>query len=186
MKGIVFNLLEQVVTRDHGENTWDDLLSSAGLTGAYTSLGSYPDQDLGQLVGAASEALNVSAQDLIRWFGREALPALALAYPGFFEPHADTRSFLLTLNDIIHPEVRKLYPGADVPEFEFALLPDGGLRMGYDSHRKLCAFAEGLIEGAAAQFKQRVSISQPTCMVRGDSRCELVIAFQPAAPVSHV
>jgi hypothetical protein len=106
VKGIVFNLLEQVVTRDHGENTWDDLLSSAGLTGAYTSLGSYPDEDFGRLVRAASEGLNVPSQDLVRWFGREALPALAKAYPGFFAQHADTRSFLLTLNDIIHPEVR--------------------------------------------------------------------------------
>lgn len=93
MKGIVFNLLEQVVTRDHGENTWDDLLGSAGLAGAYTSLGSYPDDHLGRLVGAASEALNVPAQDLIRWFGREALPALAQAYPAFFASHTDTRSF---------------------------------------------------------------------------------------------
>lgn len=184
MKGIVFNLLEQVVTRDYGENTWDDLLSSADLTGAYTSLGSYPDEDLGRLVGAASEALNVPAQALIRWFGREALPALAQAYPGFFAVHTDTRSFLLTLNDIIHPEDRKLYPGADVPDFDFVLLPDGGLRMGYESHRKLCAFAEGLIEGAAAHFAEVVAIAQPSCMVRGDSRCELEIAFLPAASLS--
>ena len=183
MKGIVFNLLEQVVTRDYGENTWDDLLGSAGLTGAYTSLGSYPDEHLGRLVGAASVALNVPAQDLIRWFGREALPALAQAYPVFFAPHTDTRSFLLTLNDIIHPEVRKLYPGADVPDFDFALLPNGNLKMGYDSHRRLCAFAEGLIEGAAAHFTELVAISQPLCMVRGDARCELEIALQPAVPL---
>jgi hypothetical protein len=184
VKGIVFNLLEQVVTRDHGEDTWDDLLSSAGLTGAYTSLGSYPDEDFGRLVQAASEVLNVPSQDLVRWFGREALPALAKAYPGFFALHADTRSFLLTLNDIIHPEVRKLYPGADVPDFDFVLLPDGGLRMGYDSHRKMCAFAEGLIEGAAAHFEELVAISQPTCMVHGDSKCELEIAFLPAGHTS--
>ena len=183
MKGIVFNLLEQVVTRDYGENTWDDLLSSAGLTGAYTSLGSYPDGHLVRLVTAASEALNLPAQDLIRWFGREALPSLAQAYPAFFAPHTDTRSFLLTLNDIIHPEVRKLYPGADVPDFEFTQLPGGNLRMGYGSHRRLCAFAEGLIEGAAAHFAQFVAISQPRCMVRGDATCELEIEFQPAASV---
>lgn len=184
MKGIVFNLLEQVVIREYGENTWDDLLSSAGLTGAYTSLGSYPDEHLGRLVGAASQALDVPAQDLIRWFGREALPALAQAYPAFFVPHTDTRSFLLTLNDIIHPEVRKLYPGADVPDFDFVLLPGGNLRMGYDSHRKLCAFAEGLIEGAAAHFEEVVAISQPHCLLLGDPRCDLEIAFQPAVPLS--
>jgi hypothetical protein len=46
VKGIVFNLLEQVVSRDYGEDMWDDLLSAAGLVGAYTSLGSYPDEHL--------------------------------------------------------------------------------------------------------------------------------------------
>ena len=55
----------------------------------------------------------------MRWFGREALPLLADRYPDFFEQHPRHQPFLLTLNRIIHPEVRKLYPGADVPNFEF-------------------------------------------------------------------
>ena len=185
MKGIVFNLLEQVVSRDYGEDTWDDLLGAARLVGAYTSLGSYPDEHPGKLVAAASEALAIRAEDAVRWFGREALPALAQAYPPFFSPHTDTRSFLLTLNDIIHPEVRKLYPGADVPEFDVHRRPDGSLGMGYDSHRKLCSFAEGLIEGAAAHFGEQVAISQPRCMHRGDASCDLEIAFSPARPVTH-
>ena len=57
MKGIVFNLLEDLVVRDHGEDAWDDLLEEAGSDGAYTSLGSYDDAELLALVGAASTAL---------------------------------------------------------------------------------------------------------------------------------
>ncbi len=175
MKGIVFDLLEHVVVREHGDDAWDDLLEGAGLVGAYTSLGSYPDDDLRRLVEQATTRLNLSTQDVVRWFGREALPALAASYPAFFPGHPDTRSFLLTLNDIIHPEVRKLYPGADVPEFAFSETPDGDLVMGYDSHRRMCAFAEGLIQGAAAHFGEPVTIDQPTCMLRGDPSCDLVI-----------
>ena len=33
MKGVVFNLLEQVVVREYGENVWDDLLDTAGTGG---------------------------------------------------------------------------------------------------------------------------------------------------------
>src|SRR4029450_10824779 len=54
MKGVVFNLLEEVVRRRHGEDTWDALLDQAGLAGSYTSLGSYPDEDMSKLVLAAS------------------------------------------------------------------------------------------------------------------------------------
>jgi len=175
MKGIVFNLLEDAVARQYGENTWDDLLEAAGLDGAYTSLGSYPDRQLTDLVEAASAATGMAPQSIIRWFGREAMPALAAAYPGFFLPHADIGSFLDTLNDIIHPEVRKLYPGADVPTFGFATAGDGTITMRYGSPRRLCAFAEGLIEGAAIQFGQVVAIDQPRCMLRGDELCTIEI-----------
>ncbi|MBN3851729.1 heme NO-binding protein, partial [Paraburkholderia sp. Ac-20342] len=37
MKGIVFNLLEELVRREHGEDAWDDLLDAAHVQGAYTS-----------------------------------------------------------------------------------------------------------------------------------------------------
>src|SRR5476651_2669067 len=119
MKGIVFNLLEEVVRREHGEDTWDDLLHTAGLDGAYTSLGSYDDGQMFKIVAAAADALKVSQYDVVRWFGRKALPLLATKYPGLFSAHTNTRSFVLALNDIIHPEVRKLYPGANVPEFNY-------------------------------------------------------------------
>lgn len=180
MKGIVFNLLEQLVTRDHGPDTWDALLDSAGLDGVYTSLGSYPDADLGRLVGAASTALDAPPDEIVRWFGRNALPLFAERYPHLFAPHTSARTFVLTLNDMIHPEVRKLYPGADVPEFEFEVAPGGGLLMGYRSSRRLCSFAEGLLEGAAEHYGEELNVHQSECMKRGDERCLLAIDFAPA------
>lgn len=180
MKGVVFNLLEAIVSRELGDDVWDDLLDASDLDGAYTSLGGYPDAQFFALVGTASTALGKPAEEVVRWFGRNALPLLAKSYPQFFEPHRSTRSFVLTLNDIIHPEVRKLYPGADVPVFDFDTSSDELLVMGYASPRRLCAFAEGLIEGAADHYGETVSIHQPQCMLRGDSKCTLEIEFAPS------
>jgi hypothetical protein len=180
VKGVVFNLLEEVMVREGGDDLWDSLLDRAGLEGAYTSLGSYPDTDLFRLVAAASETLGVPADEVVRWFGRNALPLLVQTYPWFFAPHSTTRSLVLTLNDIIHPEVRKLYPGVDVPVFEFVASSDRVLVLGYASPRKLCAFAEGLIEGTAAHYRERVSIVQPRCMNRGDDSCALQITVAAA------
>jgi hypothetical protein len=176
VKGVVFNLLEQLVARDFGEDTWDGLLAASDLDGVYTSLGSYPDEDLMKLVSAATDALDMPADDVVRWFGRNALPLFAVHYPQLFEPHDSTRSFVLTLNDIIHPEVRKLYPGADVPEFDFEVR-EGVLVMGYRSPRKLCSFAEGLLLGAADHYGEQVTIEQPSCMKRGDDQCVIEITF---------
>lgn len=177
MKGIVFNLLEQIVVCEHGEETWETLLDASGLDGVYTSLGNYEDEELFKLVGAASYALDVPPDDVVRWFGRNAMPLFAERYPRLFSKHRDARSFVLTLNEIIHPEVRKLYPGAIVPEFGFATSESRALGMDYYSPRKLCAFAEGLLLGAGDHYGETVSIEQPTCMNRGDQQCHLEITF---------
>ena len=182
MKGIIFNLLEEAVSQQYGENTWDDLLDAAGLDGAFTSLGSYPDEHLLKLVAAASAALNLPSAAIVRWFGNKAIPLLAAKYPAFFSRHQSTRPFLLTLNGIIHPEVRKLYPGADAPDFDFNDSSPALLVMGYHSKRKLCALAEGLIDGAAAHFGETVSIDHPLCMHRGDASCRLELTFAKIQP----
>jgi Haem-NO-binding len=176
MKGIMFNLLQEVVVQERGEATWDDILDAAGADGAYTSLGSYPDAELLRLL-AASPARESPGSGL-RWFGRAAMPLLARRYPVFFTEHRSTRSFLLTLNNIIHTEVRKVYPGSDVPDFDFdSSSAEDQLVLGYHSKRKLCGLAEGLIEGAADHFSERVAISQTLCMHRGDEKCVLVCRF---------
>lgn len=153
-------------------------MDAAQLEGTYTSLGNYPDADMMKLVTAASSALNRPGDHVLRWFGRHPLPLLADRYPQFFRPFTATRPFLLTLNDIIHPEVRKLYPGAGVPVFDFDASAPDTLAMGYTSARRFCAFAEGLIEGAAAHYGEEVAIEQPTCMNRGDKTCTLMIRFK--------
>lgn len=181
MKGIIFKLLEEAVTAEHGEDTWDALLHKAGLEGAYTTVGNYPDEELMGLVAAASSALNLEADDVVLWFGRSALPRLHQLYPVFFEGHTGARSFVLTLNDVIHPEVRKLFPGAYVPTFDFEVSGDDGLTISYQSRRRLCSFAEGLLEGAAAHFGEEVEVEQEECQKRGDERCKIVCTFRKKA-----
>lgn len=177
MKGIIFNLLEEAVSKEFGEATWDKLLDEANLSGAYTSLGSYGDDEIVALVAAASKALNLPTQDILRWFGQSAMPSLATRFPNFFSSQPGTRSFLLTLNNTIHPEVHKLYPGAVTPMFDFATSDGGSLVIGYSSPRKLCALAEGFMRGAAKHFHEQADITQPQCMHQGDSKCVFHVRF---------
>jgi hypothetical protein len=180
MKGVIFNLAEQVVTDAYGADVWDDVLDQAGLEGAYTSLGSYPDADLTALVTATAVRLGVEPAVVVKTVGEGAMPVLAQRYPEFFSAHTSTRPFLLTLNDIIHPEVRKLYPGADVPEFGFEAVGEDVLLLRYKSHRKLCALAEGFVTGAATHYRETVQITQPECMLDGAESCLLKCTFSPA------
>jgi hypothetical protein len=115
--------------------------------------------------------------DLLRWFGREAMPLLATRYPTYFSAHTATRPFVLSVNSIIHPEVRKVYPGADVPTFGFRDEADGSLLMNYRSARRLCALAQGFVEGAGDHFGEALDFEHLKCMHNGDSSCLCRITF---------
>jgi hypothetical protein len=182
MKGIMFNLLEEVVTRHVGEEAWDAMLDGAGLEGAYTSLGNYPDEELACLLAALSRQSGKSERESLTWFGRLAMPFLIERFPDFFETHRSVRALLLSLNDVIHAEVRKLYPGAEVPNFQFESPATAGgpdtLIVRYRSKRRLCPLAEGFIAGASDHFRERVTVTQPQCMLEGAQECTLVCHFE--------
>lgn len=176
MKGVVFNMLEYAVERGQGPDEWDDLLATAGVGGAYTAVGSYPDEELGKLVTALAARMAVEPGEAIRWFARASVPFLVERYPEFFRNHRSVRSFLGTLDSIVHPEVRKLYPGAVAPSFDVRILPDGSVSLAYRSPRALCTFAQGLVEGSATHFGEEVTVHHRRCVHRGDDVCELVCA----------
>lgn len=180
MKGIIFNLLEQVVSREYGADGWDSLLENAGVPGAYTSLGSYSDVELMKLVRAAADRMKVSTDEALRWFGVRAFALLAEAYPQFIKGHKSCRTLLTTLNSVIHHEVRKLYPGAEVPDFQFDTSSADVLVVRYRSARKLCSFAEGLMEGAAANFGEEAALEHVQCMKRSEAYCQWNVRFKVA------
>ena len=177
MKGVIFNLLEDAVIRQHGLLAWESLLEMAGLEGAYTSLGSYPDSEVVRLVEAASTALGVSQSEVLRWFGRSAIPLLHERYELFFTPHRNAQSFVTSVNDIIHPEVRKLYAGAGCPHFHFHDLEDGRTGVAYQSPRRMCRLAHGFIEGAADHYGDAVEIEHLACMLDGLPVCRLALRW---------
>ena len=184
MKGVIFNLLEELVCREFGQSEWNNVRQDADVDSLFTSEGSYPDAVLRRLVAAVAKRAHQTPGEALQWFGRHSMPLLASRYPAFFASQSSTRSFILTLNDIIHPEVRRLYPGADVPNFDFdASVPDE-LTLGYQSPRKLCALAQGFIEGAADYYGETVDVEQRLCMHRGDAKCLFHLRFGPTAQAS--
>lgn len=175
MKGIIFHLLENVVVDAYGEPTWDELLDAAGLDGVYTSLGSYDDAEIMALVSAAAAKLSLPEGEVLRWFGQRAIPGMAKRWPEFFATHQKTMPFLLSLNDVIHPEVRKLYSGAYCPHFAFTSPPDGSLTIGYRSPRQLCDLAHGFILGAGDHYGEALVVQHRECMHDGADSCLIAV-----------
>jgi hypothetical protein len=171
MKGIILNLVEDVVRREHGDDYWDEVVDESGLAASYTSLGTYPDHEVEALARVVAEREGTTAPEVIRHVGREGMAVLADRYPAFFEPHLGLRTFLLSLNSVVHPEVRRLYPGAVIPEFEHRFPEPHVIELVYTSARGRCDLAEGLVLGAAAHYGETVVVSQPVCVHRGGDGC---------------
>ena len=73
---------------------------------------------------------------------------------------SDSFSFLKTIDEVVHIEVRKLYPDAELPSFETVEAGPAHLQMTYRSPRCLGDFAEGLMEGCFAHFGENVSLTR--------------------------
>jgi len=69
MKGVIFDVPEKAVRREHPVDTGDGLLDAAELSGNYTSLGSDPDAETAKLVRATG-ALDLPADAVVGSFGR--------------------------------------------------------------------------------------------------------------------
>jgi len=181
MKGVIFNVVGQVVTEMLGEDAWDDLLDSAGASGSYTSLGTYEDAELFGIAAAAAEALDTDIDTVLQVVGEKGFVHLSANHMELVNHHTRTVPFLQELNDIIHPEVLKLYPEARVPDFQTELVDGDRLVVIYRSERNIPGLAIGLIRGAAAHFGEEVHVDVEPFEDghRLDIRCSALVGTAP-------
>lgn len=180
MKGVLFNVVEAVVTELDGEDAWDDVLEASGASGAYTSLGDYADGELSALVVATAARFKLSTDAVLVVAGRQGFRHLVARHPELVSQYRDVLGLVADLNDVIHPEVRKLYPAAAPPHFDSEPRP-GGLSLTYRSSRGLCRLVEGLLLGAADYYGQTIGIAHTACVRAGDDACVIDVTTERAA-----
>lgn len=177
MKGVIFNVLEELVIETSGMDAWNNILQAAGSDGVYTSGESYSDEELFSLVGAACNALNLPAEQVIGMFGEYLFDQLDARHPTFVASAKNLKNFLMSVDTVIHGEVLKLYTNPNLPRFKYIDHGDNKLTMQYSSPRKLCILAEGLIRGAANRYGNSITIDHPVCMHNGADHCQLDVSI---------
>ncbi len=172
----MFNVLEEVITDAYGPEAWDSLICMAGAEGAYSSLGTYPDTEFHALAAATATLTGQAPADVLQAFGQSALPIMVKRFPLFLDGVDDTRTFLLSLNSVIHPEIRKVFIGTGCPHFKYGM-GDDVVQITYHSRRRFCDIAQGLARGALAHFGETAEVSHPECMHEGAEACRLDIRW---------
>ncbi len=174
MQGVVFLVLEQVVTDLLGEDAWDEVLDRAGDDGVYIAAGQYDAARLSRLLAESPAAgPGLSPDQQLRWFGERAVPYLVARFPHSFAGHGSTAAFLRTLNDVVRDAVHRLHPAEQVPVVDVHHDPASPrwVALGHASSPGLCAVLEGLVLGLARHYGEPVQVSHPKCLRLGASSC---------------
>ena len=179
MKGIIFNLLEDFIVEKFGENKYEEIIASCALqtNEPFVGPGSYPDEDFFAIYSKALEHLKIPSAEALRTFGKYCFHKLASKYPIFIKMHNHPKDFLKSVDSTIHVEVRKLYKDSETPKFTYRDPAPNKLIMEYTSKRKLCNFAEGLIEGVSEHYKIPIQCKQLQCTLNGNKVCEFDLTF---------
>ena len=96
-------------------------------------------------------------------------------YPMFSAQQDDFFDFIESIDGVIHKEVRKLYDSPSLPSLSCEREGNNILHVIYQSPRKLCFLAEGLIRGAAKHYGVEYQLTHDVCMHKGSDHCLLTI-----------
>lgn len=159
MKGVVFKEFISLVENKFGEEIAESMIQNSKVAsgGAYASVGNYDHSEMISMVQELSRMTTLPADQLLKTFGHHLAATFARMHPDFFHS-ANAFVFLKSVESMIHVEVRKLYPGAELPSFQYAEPSADELHMTYTSKRPFSDLAEGLIEAVIKHYKEPISI----------------------------
>ena len=162
MKGVIFTEFMEMVENTFSMDMVDDIIDDAqpASGGAYTAVGTYDHQEMVNLVVALSRRSGIAVPELLKAFGSYLFGRFVINYPAFFVNKHDALDFLMDIEDIIHPEVLKLYPDAELPRFDVDRESPNRLTLVYRSQRHFEDVADGLIQGCIQHFGGAITVSR--------------------------
>jgi hypothetical protein len=176
MHGIIFTSLKKYATTRLGADAWPTLLREAGLSGRiYLPIQAYEDKEILTLVSTASRITGKPTQALLEDFGEFLVPDLVSIYRSMIRPEWRTLDLLDNVENTIHKAVRLRDKTATPPTLVVSRPGPNEVVVVYSSPRRMCGVAKGIVRGLASHYKERVTVSETSCMLRNDSCCRLQV-----------
>lgn len=174
MHGIIHLELEKFIGAGFGQQALEQTKRQAGLGDrVYTAVESYPDEELVRLAGAVVELSGKPLPDLLEAFGEHLVPTYLSVYGNLLRPEWGTLEVVEHTEETIHRVVRRRQAGAAPPRLRVERESDAAVLVHYDSARKMCRVARGIIRGVAHQLGERIDIEETQCMHDGAPECSI-------------
>ena len=183
MYGLVNTAVAQLCREVGGEATWQAVRRRADVPDAFVGMTAYDDDVTYRLVGAASEVLDLPADEVLRAFGRYWVRYTAHEGWGpLLQAAGDSLPEVLHGLDALHARVRLMMPALRPPSFRCDELSEDRLHLRYYSDRPgLAPMVVGLVEGLAEVLGTTAHVEH---VVRGDADRpdEFVVHHRTAVP----
>jgi hypothetical protein len=163
MYGLINQAVKDLITQNYGEESWEEIKNLANVDiEEFVGMSTYPDSMTYQLVGAASQKLGLSQEEILVAFGEYWIlftaekgygPILSAAGDNFLE-------FLQNLNQL-HSRIQTMMPELEPPRFECTDITDHSLRFHYHSNRPgLSDLVMGLLNGLGKRFQVSLKVNK--------------------------
>lgn len=181
MKGLIFTGFIEFVEEQFGESFVDDMIDALPLSteGAYTAVGTYPATELLDMIGYIDQNRDVDIPEMAKACGQRTFHTLAERYPDLVSEFKDSFECIYQVDQVIHKNVRKLYPDAELPDLN-AMLDDSGNRLTveYRSSRPLMYLAHGLLLGCIEHYGDSVTVQMTGHVESGNEADFLLIKHE--------
>ena len=163
MYGLVNKAIEDMVCTRFGDEAWSAICEKANVgTEVFVCMDSYPDDITYQLVGAASEVLNLSVPDVLKAFGEYWVEYTGEeGYGEMLSVCGSTIQEFLQNLDALHSRVGMIYPELMPPSFCCTDVTSHSLHLHYYSKRQgLAPMVVGLLQGLGTRFHVTLETTQ--------------------------
>jgi hypothetical protein len=180
LNGIVFIEIGKFAQSRLGEQAWREVVRLAGIPSRiYYRVADYPDQEAAALLSALARALNEPLGAVEENLGEFITPDLLRMARSWIRSEWKTLDLVANTEPTIHEMLRAEGSRTDPPRLRCERTGPDEVIVTYDSARKLCRLARGIVRGIARHYGEQVAILEPSCMLEGDAACRLIVKCRP-------
>ena len=180
MNGVIYIEIAKYAQSLIGEQGWEGVIRQAGVPARrYYRVADYPDEEAFALLAALSAQLQRPVPELLESLGEFIVPDLMKMARMWIPPHWKTIDVVADTEETIHEMLRQ--EGSNVnnpPRLRCRRNGPSEVVVTYDSPRRMCGLAKGIVRGLARHYDEQVSIDEPACMLQGATACELVVRLR--------
>lgn len=177
--GLIFFQMQQYVQETLGPDLWTGVVQTAGIPHTrFVISRDYSDAEGKALIEALSKVAEKPAEELLRGFGEYMMPRLLKKYRFLINKDWDAMDLIENTQRNIHRVIIADNPETNPPFIHCSRIAPDRIVIDYASRRRMCHFAEGLIQGIGNHYGESLRVEQPRCMHRNDSACSIEVTRQ--------